>query len=346
MPKNSSNLITKSSLSAALVIIAALLLLIPGTATAFEGHHDIHNYSFEIFGVDRGLPSDFVTSVTPVPGDSSSVTVGTWKGIVTFDGLIFHDFAKSTRVEGESPRNVTSLYYDAKGDLWAGTMFYENSGLFKFSNGQFTRYSTADGLPSNNVTCVTGGPEALYFGTWGGGLVLYEGDKFSVINKSKGLADNMISSVAYDPNSRVLWAGTKFSGASSIRDSKIEIMDDHTSQLVNNNVHMIAVDTAQNTVYFGTSGGYSKYNGATWQNTIKGRGSIESNFVRAIYFYRSTIYFATDNGLSISSEGNCFNMNFNDSVNFKKCQINSIYVDDRAIYLGTDRGLYKIGRRN
>ncbi|HNY13467.1 MAG TPA: two-component regulator propeller domain-containing protein [Candidatus Wallbacteria bacterium] len=258
MSKKTAISILKLSYSAMIFIAAALLLSQPRTSCAFEAHHDIRNYVFEIFGTDRGLPSDFVTAVTPVPGDSSSVLVGTWNGIVTFDGLIFHDFAKSTRIEGESPKNVTSLYYDAKGDLWIGTMFYENAGLFKFSNGQFTRYSVADGLPSNNVTCIAGGPDALFLGTWGGGLVSCEGDKFNIINKSKGLSDNMISSVAYDPNSRVLWAGTKYSGANSIRDSKIEIMDDHTSQLINNNVHMIAIDSAQNTVYFGTSGGYSK----------------------------------------------------------------------------------------
>jgi len=301
-------------------------------------------FKFETMTMSDGLPSNYVTSIAGAP--DGSVYFGTWGGVVKYDGQMMRPIGETGRVEGIIPKNISSLYIDGEGTLWIGTLFYENAGLFRYRNGQFERFTQLDGMPSNNVTCISGSSDEIFIGTWGGGLAVYDGKGFSVKNKAAGLSDDFITSIDFDDNSKSLWVATKFNGANLIRGGRIEIMDDHTSSLVNNNVHKVLVDPNQNYTYFGTSGGISRYNGATWQNIIKGPGSIGNNFICSFFLYRSILYFITGDGMSILSEGNWSNISFDSASGFHQAQLNAIYVDERFIYIGTDRGLYKIGRRN
>lgn len=342
--------------AAALLLAASACLFAPaaaavgaGAAVQQAGSREDRSFSkdrfkFELLTTAQGLPSDYVTSVAGAP--DGSVYIGTWGGVVKYDGQMMRTIGDTGRVEGIVPKNVSSLYVDGEGSLWIGTMFYENSGLFRYKNGQFERFTQLDGMPSNNVTCAAGSSDEIFVGTWGGGLAVYDGKGFSVKNKASGLSDDFITSVDYDENSKSLWVATKFNGANLVKNGRIEIMDDHTSSLVNNNVHKVLVDANQNFTYFGTSGGISRYNGATWQNIIKGPKSIGNNFICSIFLHRSILYFITGDGMSILSEGNWSNVDFDDASGFHRSELNAIYVDDRSIYIGTDRGLYKIGRRN
>jgi len=332
------------------LFIAALTLTSAAMASTGPFSNDPADYTFELFDVNDGLPSSYITSLTG--GPDGSIFVGTWSATLKFDGSTFSKLSDSGRAEGVTPTHITSLYYDAAKDvLWISSIFNKNAGLFRYQNGQFIRYSKIDGLPSDNISAITGGGGKIFIGTWGGALAVYANDKFEIINKNNGLSDNFISSLAYSERTGELWAATKFSGANLIIDSKIIIMDDHTSSLVNNYVHKIAIDESQNSVYFGTSGGISKYNGSAWQNIITGPESIADNFIKDIFIFRSAsydkpiVYFVSSGVLSIFYNESFFNF---DIIKFsgRQLEINAIYVDEKNIYLGTDKGVCKIGRRN
>lgn len=328
------------------VIIAAFIILIDAGTYSFAAA-DINNFKFEVYTQDNGLPADFVTSIEK-SDESDSVYIGTWGGLVKFDGSIISNITKTGRAEGIIPKNITCIHMDKTGVLWVGTIFYENAGLYRYQNGIFVRYSTLDGLPTNNISAITSSANGtIYIGTWGGGLVSFDGNKFSVKNKSNGLSDNYISSLEYNGQTDSLWAGTKFNGANLIKkDGSIEVYDDHTSSLVNNNVHKIAIDESQNITWFGTSGGISKFNGAAWQNIITGPQSISNNFIKSMFINNSIVYIVTNDGFSIFANERWENYGFSEKNNFFESQINFIYNLNDTIYLATDRGLYKIGRRN
>ncbi len=337
-----------SAVFAAFLLISALNFL-PAQAQSAPAD-ETPGYTFEFYDSDNGLLNQYITSLAH--GGKHGLFTGTWGGVMKFDGSVFTKLdGGSGRIEGIAPQFISSLYYDGPSDtLWIGSMFNKNAGLFKYHNGHFTRYCSVDGLPSDNVSSVCAGGGKIYAGTWGGGIAVFDGTKFEVISKKDGLSDNYINSLAYSSKTSALWAASKFSGANLIKDRKITVMDDHTSSLVNNYVHKLAVDDSENIVYFGTSGGVSKFNGAAWQNIITGAETISDNFIKDIFIYKpnssykSTVYYISANNVSISN-GNSFN-----NINIKKLSgreldLNAIFADENYIYLATDRGLGKIGRR-
>jgi ligand-binding sensor domain-containing protein len=59
-----------------------------------------------------------------------------------------------------------SVYQDRHGALWFGS---ESDGLVRWSDGQFSRFTTENGLPDNEITCMLEAPDgALWIGTPGG----------------------------------------------------------------------------------------------------------------------------------------------------------------------------------
>jgi len=311
---------------------------------------DTPGYTFEFYDSDNGLTNHYITSLAH--GGKHGLFTGSWDGVMKFDGSVFTKLdGGSGRIEGVAPQFISSLYYDEPTDtLWIGSMFNKNAGLFKYHNGHFTRYCSLDGLPSDNVSAVCSDGQKIYAGTWGGGIAVFDGTKFEVISKKNGLSDNYINSMAYSPKTSTLWAASKLSGANLIKDRKIIVMDDHTSSLVNNYVHKLAVDDSENIVYFGTSGGVSKFNGAAWQNIITGAATISDNFIKDIFIYKpkssykSTIYYISANNVSISNDNSFQNINIK-KLSGRELELNAISADENYIYLATDRGLGKIGRR-
>jgi len=339
------------SLPAAAAAILLILTLTaapcPAAPASAEGSSA---YTFEFYDSDNGLTNQYITSLAY--GGGHGLFTGTWDGVMKFDGSVFTRLdGGSGRVEGVAPRFISSLYYDGSTDtLWIGSIFNKNAGLFKYHNGHFTRYCSLDGLPSDNVSSVCSGGGKIYAGTWGGGIAVFDGTKFEVISKKNGLSDNYINSLAYSAKTSALWAASKFSGANLIKDGKITVMDDHTSSLVNNYVHRLAVDDSENIAYFGTSGGVSKFSGAAWQNIITGAETFGDNFIKDIFIYRpessykSTIYYISANNVSIYADNVYHNIDIK-KLSGREFELNAIYADESFIYLATDRGLGKIGRR-
>ncbi len=306
-------------------------------------------YTFEFYDSDNGLKNPFITSLAF--DGKGGLYAGTWGGVMRFDGSVFTELESGgDRIEGIAPRFVSALYFETgRGILWIGSTFNKNAGLYKYHNGHFTRYCSIDGLPSDNISSICGGDDKIYAGTWGGGIAAFDGSKFEIFSRINGLSDNYISSIAYSAKTSTLWAASKFNGANMIKNGKITIMDDHTSSLVNNYVHKTAVDDAENTVYFGTSGGISKFNGAAWQNIITGADSINDNFIKDIFIYKpesfaaTKIYYITAGGVSISENNNFINIDIK-KLSGRELNLNTIAADEHFIYIATDRGLCKIGR--
>src|SRR5690606_18500869 len=66
-------------------------------------------------------------------------------------------------------------YEDPKGIIWAGTNM---GGLIRFdpNSGEFANYTTHNGLPSNQVTSITGDLEANLWLATGNGLSRFNPD--------------------------------------------------------------------------------------------------------------------------------------------------------------------------
>lgn len=99
---------------------------------------------WRVFGPSDGISAAAVRAVT---GDSAgNLWIGTEGG--GLNRLHEGQFTSFRQQDGGLPSdNVSSLWADAEGILWVGT----GSGLARFHAGQWTRYTTREGLAANSI---------------------------------------------------------------------------------------------------------------------------------------------------------------------------------------------------
>jgi signal transduction histidine kinase/ligand-binding sensor domain-containing protein len=112
-------------------------------ATAFAQYSP---YRFDHWRTDDGLPQNTVTSV--VQTRDGYLWLTTFDGLARFDGVRFTVFDKSNS-RGISSNRFNNLFETGDGAL---LIAIEDGGFTVYRNGVFTNYTTADGLPSNQVT--------------------------------------------------------------------------------------------------------------------------------------------------------------------------------------------------
>ena len=94
-----------------------------------------------------------------------------------------------TTVDGLPNNAIRSLFVDSRGIVWIGT----ENGLSKFENGRFKNFFETDGLAFNSCWAIAEDKNGnLWFGSYGGGISVFDGKKFRVFTQKDGLADNRI----------------------------------------------------------------------------------------------------------------------------------------------------------
>jgi len=128
---------------------------------------------------------------------------------------------------------VNAITKSAQGVYWIASEYH---GLYKYADGQFTRFSD-DGAGHDlkylrSIALENGGPGsggAVWIGTWGHGLFRFDGSHWNYYDQQSGiLPDNSTLALAVedDPNSTqsIVWVGTnnglmKFDGKSWVNVS-------------------------------------------------------------------------------------------------------------------------------
>lgn len=123
------------------------------------------------------------------------------------NGLFRYDGSQTeaiTNTEGEALTAVRRIYQDNNGDLYVAT----DEGIGLFSGDQIKELENVNLLETSNFrTIIQDSEERYWFGSYGGGLVVYEpGQEPMVITTENGLFDNTISQLSFDDDGN-LWLG-------------------------------------------------------------------------------------------------------------------------------------------
>ena len=112
--------------------------------------------------------------------------------------------SKHYTAASELPNNaVRSLFVDSNSVLWIGT----ENGLVKKENDVFTSFFEEDGLALNSCWAIAEDKnKKMWFGSYGGGLSIYNGNKFKIISEKDGLANNEITKLL--ANGKFMFVGT------------------------------------------------------------------------------------------------------------------------------------------
>ncbi|MFP5228212.1 MAG: diguanylate cyclase, partial [Acidobacteriota bacterium] len=155
----------------------------------------IHNGHVSVFHDPQASDS----SINALLDDSQGrLWVGYFgKGFARFENGRFHHITLSGRVSGFTESRDGALWIASDGD-----------GLLRFVDGSLTRFTTAEGLPSDHVMCVYADRAGrLWIGTASGGLSLLRGGRIVSWKPRQGLPASTIGSILED-NLGHLWMGS------------------------------------------------------------------------------------------------------------------------------------------
>ncbi len=161
----------------------------------------IHQYVHEVWQADDGLPNYAINSI--VQTRTGFLWLATHGGIVRFDGVEFEVFNRENTPELVNSY-VSSLLETADGSLWMGS---RGSGLLRWENGRFQRWTRQEGLPDDSVTALEADPLAGFWIATLDGVAHYDEGSFTAYTTENGLPHNSATCLEASQDGD-LWVGT------------------------------------------------------------------------------------------------------------------------------------------
>lgn len=191
----------------------------------------------------NGFPSDWVRALCE--DREGNLWVGTGNGLAV---LRAGKVATVNAPDQWQGRAVLSVSPGQSGTLWVGT---EGAGLYRYRNGDWTRYAGEANLGNTFVWSVAESPQGdLFAGTWGGGLLVRNGDRFE---SARGLENlNVPMPALFHSRNGSTWIGTG-TGLLHYSSGRSELYGEKEG-LAFPDVRAVVEDEA-GTVWFGMFGG-------------------------------------------------------------------------------------------
>jgi len=178
----------------------------------------------------------------------------------------------------------------------------------------------------------------LWFGTWGGGVSMYNGETFTHFTNQEGLSNNRVYSLLEDSHGN-LWFGTYLGGV-SMYDGESFTHFTEKEGLSSNTVRSILEDSHGN-LWFGTGGGgVSRYNGETITHFTQKEG-LSNNYVCSILEdSHGHFWFCTEGGGVSRYDGETFT-HFTVKEGLSSNNVRSVLEDRQGnLWFGSgDRGI-------
>ena len=122
--------------------------------------------------------------------------------IAIWDGSVWKSFDHYAQSPKSRP---TCALRTPDNTIWFGT---EKEGLFKFSNGEFKRFSVEDGSAPPFITSILEDQQGrLWLSSRGGGLTIFDGNSSQTVSTKDGLLSNVVTGVIED-NEGCFWIAT------------------------------------------------------------------------------------------------------------------------------------------
>lgn len=148
-----------------------------GGLTRFDGKNFV-NYSPK-----NGLIEHNISSIAE--DKEGSILVGTTRGLSVIRNNRITNYSSDQNFNG---KGITSICTSEKGQTFIGT----SEGLYEFKSGLISK---VEAFQKKGINCLINLNSTLLLGT-NSGLIIWEGEKLSTIDTSKGLSDNVINCIA------------------------------------------------------------------------------------------------------------------------------------------------------
>lgn len=174
----------------------------------------------DVWTAADGLPGNTVTDM--IQSSTGYVYLGTYDGLVRFDGVQFDTFNRRTEKD-YSFVAARTVFEDSKGNLWIGT---NDEGVRKIiSLGGIEEYTTANGLPNNSIRSICEDKEEnIWIGTTSGVAIVDKNGnvrKFSELEKF-GVENLFVTNIYCDTGGRVWILSQAQNGVYIYADNVVE----------------------------------------------------------------------------------------------------------------------------
>jgi ligand-binding sensor domain-containing protein/signal transduction histidine kinase len=151
-----------------------------GGLTKFDGKN------LTLYNSKHGLAGDDIRSL--MVDKQGNIWVGGAGGISVFDG-------KSISTTYLNFYGMSEIFQDQSGNIWFGI---DGGGLMKYDGNSYSRYSSGQGLPDNDIRCIAQDKKGnLWIGT-GLGVSRFDGKRFDNLTTTEGLDDNNVYDIIFD----------------------------------------------------------------------------------------------------------------------------------------------------
>ena len=127
---------------------------------------------FDNWTTENGLPQNSINAILQTR--DGYIWMATFGGLVRYDGVQFTVFTRGN-TKGLGSNRALCLMETSDGALWVGT---EDGGVSRLKEGTFTHYTTADGLPENNIWGFVADDENRLVVVTHHGAVCWQDDRF------------------------------------------------------------------------------------------------------------------------------------------------------------------------
>jgi ligand-binding sensor domain-containing protein/signal transduction histidine kinase len=185
-----------------------LLLAAMPLAFGLDPTRTLTQYVHRIWQNQQGLPQGTVYSI--VQSHDGYLWLGSQTGLIRFDGVRFETLENIRR---STPPNlwIRSAIEDSSKSLWIATA---DAGIFRMQGDSFTRYSKAEGLSSDSITCLAQAKNGDIWACTDGGMARIHTGKLTMLSSTPVRAACEASDgtmwVAGDNASLSSWDGSKF----------------------------------------------------------------------------------------------------------------------------------------
>lgn len=298
------------------------------------------NYMYQSWDTFGGLKGTTITDV--IQTKDGYINIGTYEGLVRFDGVDFSTFKKSPHNDYEFV-SVRSILQDSRGAVWIGS---NDEGCQKISREENKLYTVHNGLPNNSIRALVEDKKGnIWVGTASGVIYITpEGriisPQFEAGTVSKGV---LCTSLYCDSAGRVwlLTAGEK--GLFLFSDGIFKTIKDFD---VFGSYFATAITQDLKGSYWIGLGGHGIVcieNGV--HRKIRTNTILDSVPCCTIYPSKNgSLWFGTESGLVVYDSGCFYEYKANNALT--KANINSIACDrEENLWFATDRsGLGKLTR--
>ncbi|MCU0286166.1 MAG: protein kinase [Acidobacteria bacterium] len=197
------------------IFLCILFALMSRLLFSLDPAKEIHEYNYEVFSTDDGLPQSSVLCL--IQSADGFLWMATYEGLARFDGVQFQVMDRANTPEMESNR-IKTLFEDNQANLWIGT----SEGILVCTNGKYKKITTQEGLSNDFVlSIVQDYKDNIWIGTTNG-LNCLADNKITVFNHQHGLHHQYISALELDDEGN-LWIGTSGGGLHILKtaDGKI-----------------------------------------------------------------------------------------------------------------------------